>query len=179
MTTAIATVISEILGVVFPPSEPLSKSNARQFEASKELCERDEILIAMLNSQGHEHVPFCVCDPAKPDTPIIFSSDGFCEFTGYGHEEIEGRNCRFLQGKDTKGEDVDKIRKAIKEQESVSVNLLNYRKDGSSFVNEFFLSPMQDSNGKLSYVSVCTNAQVHGIFLIDSKIAHSLFSLNL
>jgi PAS domain S-box-containing protein len=154
MATTISTAISEILGVIFPPSEPLTKSSARQFEPSKELCEKDEIIIAMLNSEGHEHVPFCVCDPDKPDVPIIFSSGGFCEFTGYGQDEIEGRNCRFLQGKDTKKEDVDRIRKAIKDEESTSVNLLNYRKDGSSFVNEFFLSPLRDSNDKVVYVSL-------------------------
>jgi len=107
----------------------------------------------MLNSKGHEHIPFCVCDPDKKDCPIVFSSDGFCEFTGYSHGEIEGRNCRFLQGKDTKKEDVDRIRTAIKDQVPTSVNLLNYRKDGSPFVNEFFLAPLRDSQKNLVYDS--------------------------
>jgi PAS domain S-box-containing protein len=153
MSNSISAIVSDILGVVFPPSEPLTKSTARQFEPSKELCEKDEILIAMLNSQGHEHVPFCVCDPDQTDMPITFSSDGFCTFTGYGHDEIEGRNCRFLQGEGTKAEDVQRIRNAIKAEEATSVNLLNYRKDESSFVNEFFLSPLRCPNGKLAYVS--------------------------
>mmetsp|Transcript_1248 Transcript_1248/g.1883 ORF Transcript_1248/g.1883 Transcript_1248/m.1883 type:complete len:182 (+) Transcript_1248:139-684(+) len=151
MASSIATVLSEIIGAIFPPNEPLTKHNARQFEPSKEICEKDEILIAMLNSEGHEHVPYCVCDPDKEDIPIIFSSDGFCEFTGYTHHEIEGRNCRFLQGEGTQQAQVDKIRKAIKDQVSTCVNLLNYRKDGSSFVNEFFLSPLRDSNNKVIY----------------------------
>jgi PAS domain S-box-containing protein len=105
----------------------------------------------MFNSKGHEHVSYCICDPDDKDNPIIFASDGFCAFTGYAHDEIEGRNCRFLQGKDTRKEDVDRIRAAVKKEESVSVNLLNYRKDGTSFVNEFFLSPLRDENGKVLY----------------------------
>jgi PAS domain S-box-containing protein len=153
MAATIITYFSEVLGAVFPPEEPLSTSKARQYSTSKELCEKDEIIIAMLNSPGHEGVPFCVCDPDQPDLPIIFASDGFCAFTGYQHDEIEGRNCRFLQGTATKPSDVDRIRKAIHDQEAISVNLLNYRKDGSTFNNEFFLSPLRSSDNKVAYVS--------------------------
>jgi PAS domain S-box-containing protein len=143
-----------MLGKIFPPEGPLEKSKARQFVPSKELCEKDEILTSMLNSVGHEDVCYCVCDPDQKDLPIIFASDGFCALTGYSSSEIEGRNCRFLQGKDTKKEDVDRIRDAIKKESSASVNLLNYRKDGTSFPNEFFLAPLHDDHNKLVYVSV-------------------------
>ena len=152
MPATVANAISELWGVIYPPADDI-KSLARQFDPTKELGETDEILISMLNSKGHEHIPFCICDPDKKDCPIVFSSDGFCEFTGYSHDEIEGRNCRFLQGKDTKKDDVDRIRTAIKDQVPTSVNLLNYRKDGTPFVNEFFLAPLRDSKHKLVYVS--------------------------
>jgi len=48
--------------------------------------------------------------------------------TGYSKKEIEGRNCRFLQGKDTKKSDVDIIRTAIKGKKQESVQLMNYKK---------------------------------------------------
>ena len=105
----------------------------------------------MLNSAGHEDVSFCACDPDQPDCPIVFASDGFCSCTGYSHDEIEGKNCRFLQGSGTRKTDVDKIRSAIKEEKEASVNLLNYRKDGTSFNNEFFITPLYDENHKLQY----------------------------
>jgi PAS domain S-box-containing protein len=107
----------------------------------------------MLNSVGHEHIPYCVCDPFLEDNPIVFSSDGFCELTGYAHTEIEGKNCRFLQGPDTQKDDVDRIRHAIHHQTPTTVNLLNYRKDGTTFVNEFFISPLYDPDHQLVYVS--------------------------
>lgn len=146
---------SELLGKVFPPSEgSLTKSStARQFIPTKLLKEKDDILISMLNSVGHEDICYCVCDPDLKDMPIIFASDGFCSFTGYTYKEIEGKNCRFLQGKDTLPESIDRIRTAIKQETSCSVNLLNYRKDGTSFVNEFFMAPLHDDNNKLLYVS--------------------------
>ena len=100
----------------------------RQFIADKPLRERDMIILDMLNSVGHEDVSFCVTDPDQTDCPIIFASDGFCKFTGYNASEIEGQNCRFLQGEGTLKSDVDRIRNAISEQKEASVNLLNYRK---------------------------------------------------
>ena len=123
----------------------------RPFEPEKPLRERDLIIIDMLNSAGHEDVSFCVCDPDQPDCPINFASDGFCRFTGYSSQEIEGKNCRYLQGKDTKQEDVDQIRAAIKEEREASVNLLNFRKDGTPFNNQFFIMPLYSDEHKLQY----------------------------
>jgi PAS domain S-box-containing protein len=154
MTSTIEHFVTDIWGKVFPPEEPVIQGSARQFVTAKQLIEKDEILIAMLNSAGHEHIPYCICDPDLKDLPIIFSSDGFCEFTGYDHSDIEGKNCRFLQGKGTKEEDVNRIRQAIKDETSCCVNLMNYRKDGTSFANEFFLAPLRSPDGKLAFVSV-------------------------
>ena len=145
--TFTANSISSILKSVLQYSQPeerAEQSSARQFIPSKRLCEKDNVVIDMLNSSGHEDVCFCICDPSQKDMPIIFASEGFCKFTGYTHEEIEGRNCRFLQGPETDSRDVDRIRMAIKLEKETSVNLLNYRKDGSTFFNEFFLSPLRD-----------------------------------
>jgi len=127
--------------------------STRQFTPDKELSENGYTLIDMLNSIGHEHVSFCICDPDKDDIPIIFSSDGFCELTGYAHNEIEGKNCRFLQGNDTSKDEVTRIGCAIKERKEICVNLLNYKKDGTPFNNEFFLLPLynDESKSKLVY----------------------------
>eukprot|EP00588_Corethron_pennatum_P007081 CAMPEP_0194294000 /NCGR_PEP_ID=MMETSP0169-20130528/49281_1 /TAXON_ID=218684 /ORGANISM="Corethron pennatum, Strain L29A3" /LENGTH=134 /DNA_ID=CAMNT_0039042701 /DNA_START=223 /DNA_END=627 /DNA_ORIENTATION=+ len=105
----------------------------------------------MLNSPGHESTCYCICDPDQHDTPIIFASDGFCAFTQYSRSEIEGHNCRFLQGVDTNPQDIARIRDAIASRTSQSVNLLNYRRDGSSFVNEFFVSPLYTEGGDVAY----------------------------
>jgi len=143
--------MSVLEALVPSPPDESQESTARQFVPLKGLSEKDSLIVDMLNSRGHEEVCYCVCDPDLTDLPIVFASDGFCNFTGYGQNEIEGKNCRFLQGEGTKKEDVDRIRTAIKEERQQSVNLLNYRKDGTSFNNEFFLSPLYDKDGKLVY----------------------------
>jgi PAS domain-containing protein len=107
-----------------------------KFIPEKSLCERDYVIIDMLNSAGHEVVSFTVSDPSLPDNPLIFVSRGFCELTGYTADEVVGKNCRFLQGKKTKEEDVKRIRDALKEEKDCSVNLLNHKKDGTTFINE-------------------------------------------
>jgi len=118
----------------------------RQFVPSEDkarLRERDYTVLDMLNAASGDDVSFCVCDPSLPDCPIVFASDGFCRFTGYTFDEIEGRNCRFLQGPGTSSDDVDRIRRAIENGEEASVNLLNYKKDGTPFNNQFFLAPLR------------------------------------
>ena len=45
-----------------------------------------------------------------------------------------------------------KIRDAIFDMREENVNLLNYKKDGTTFVNQFFISPLRgESDGKPVY----------------------------
>ena len=90
-----------------------------------------------------------VTDPNAPDNPIIYINRGFEKLTGYAPEEVMGRNCRFLQGEDNDQPAVAKLREAICEGRMVQVELRNYRKDGTMFYNELYLSPVRDDEGRL------------------------------
>ena len=96
-------------------------------------------------------MPMTVTDPRQPDCPIIFANHAFLEMTGYTSEEIIGRNCRFLQGPDTDPETVDSVREAIRQRTELATEILNYRKDGSSFWNALFISPVYGKSGELVY----------------------------
>src|SRR5262249_4541764 len=76
-----------------------------------------------------------LADPGQPDTPIVYASPGFERLTGYSAAEVIGRNCRFLQGPHTDRDAVAQVREAIREGRPVSVELLNYRNDGTPFWN--------------------------------------------
>nr|WP_255554797.1 PAS domain-containing protein [Sphingomicrobium sp. B8] len=89
-------------------------------------------------------------DPNQDDNPIIFANQGFLRLTGYDHSEILGRNCRFLQGELTAKEDVQRIREALRDGTDVSTSLLNYRADGSTFINRLLITPIEDSEGKVT-----------------------------
>jgi PAS domain S-box-containing protein len=96
-------------------------------------------------------MPMTVTDPHQPDNPIIFCNDAFTFMTGYAEEEILGKNCRFLQGPETDRAIVDQVRTAIARREEVAVEMLNYRKNGSTFWNALFVSPVFGDDGKLLY----------------------------
>ncbi|KQM56940.1 MULTISPECIES: histidine kinase famiy protein [unclassified Sphingomonas] len=96
-------------------------------------------------------MPMIVTDPNLPDNPIIFANPAFLNMTGYDAEEILGRNCRFLQGADTDQETVAEIGRAIREQRETSVEIINYKKNGSAFWNALFISPVFDADDTLRY----------------------------
>lgn len=92
-----------------------------------------------------------VTDAAQADQPIIFANGAFLKLTGYSRDEIIGRNCRFLQGPDTDPADVERLRTAIAAGEDAACEILNYRKDGSSFWNAVNLSPVRDETGVITH----------------------------
>ena len=87
-------------------------------------------------------MPMLITDPNQPDNPIIFANHAFLELTGYDPDAIVGTNCRFLQGPETNRETVAQVRTAIEERRDISVEIINYRKDGSTFWNALFISPV-------------------------------------
>jgi PAS domain S-box-containing protein len=92
---------------------------------------------------------FVLTDPRLEDGPIVFVNRSFLEITGYEADEVLGRNCRFLQGPETEPERVDELRRATREQRPVTVELRNYRKDGTPFWNEVHVSPVRDERGEV------------------------------
>ena len=92
-----------------------------------------------------------LADPDLPDMPIVYANKAFQAITGYGQEEVVGRNCRFLQGDDRDQGGRAAIREAIARCQPVEVTLRNYRKNGELFHNHLALSPLFDREGRLIY----------------------------
>lgn len=99
-----------------------------------------------------------IADAGSKELPLIYVNPAFKVITGYTEAEALGRNCRFLQGKDTKQEGLEVLRKALKKQASCEVVLRNYRKDGTLFWNELRLAPVIGSGGRLThYIGIQTD----------------------
>ncbi|MGR4867021.1 histidine kinase dimerization/phosphoacceptor domain -containing protein [Caulobacter sp. LARHSG274] len=92
-----------------------------------------------------------IADAKQSDHPIIFVNDAFLALTGYDRDEVIGRNCRFLQGQDSDPDEVDRLRRAIAGGDEVETEILNYRRDGSSFWNALHLCPVRDRTGQVAY----------------------------
>jgi two-component system cell cycle sensor histidine kinase/response regulator CckA len=117
-------------------------SERKRFEQALEL--RDRAIQAA--SQG-----IVISDTNQPDNPLIYVSPGFERMTGYDSGEVLGRNCRFLQGKDSDLAAVAKLREAIRDGLPCNVELLNYRKDGKPFWNALSISPIHDSAHQVTH----------------------------
>ncbi len=91
-----------------------------------------------------------ITDPKSPDDPIVYVNPAFERISGYPMGEVLGRNCRFLQGEDRDQPALDELRSALREERESRVVLKNYRKDGTPFWNELYVSPVHDEEGKLT-----------------------------
>ena len=92
-----------------------------------------------------------IVDADRPDEPMIYINDAFERLTGYAKERAVGLNCRFLQGRESDPEAVDELRAAVEAGESASVELRNYRQDGTPFWNRVDIAPVRNVDGEVSH----------------------------
>ncbi len=133
------------------PEKPAIKrrSDARAEGSAHEIRDhKDDIFFAAIENT---RMPMIVTDPRQADNPIVFANPAFMSMTGYSAEEIVGHNCRFLQGPGTDRDSVAAIRDALERRVQVQLEILNYRKDGSSFWNALFISPIYNPAGEIVY----------------------------
>ena len=96
-------------------------------------------------------IAMVVTNPRRPDNPLEFVNDAFCQLTGYAEADIVGRNCRFLGGPDTEAIAKAELRAAISEARPTLNELINYRRDGTAFRNGVMISPLFDAEEKLAW----------------------------
>ncbi|KAI0552523.1 hypothetical protein F4679DRAFT_592078 [Xylaria curta] len=101
-------------------------------------------------SEGLAEV-FCLTDPSRDDNPIVFASEEFHRATQYGRRFALGRNCRFLQGPKTNQHSVNRLREMLVVGKEHCEPLLNYRRDGSVFMNLLMVTPLYDNRGNIRY----------------------------
>lgn len=117
-------------------------TDRKQIEVALKL--RDRAIAASNNG-------IVITDHRQPDAPVVYANPAFERITGYTIAEVLGRNCRFLQGIDHNQYGLTQLREAIKNGQTCSVILRNYRKDGTLFWNELSVSPIYDDHGILTH----------------------------
>lgn len=117
------------------------------------VVEKDPGVIPTILTEMLDHcvTGITLADPDEPDMPLVYVNSVFERMTGYGRDEVVGRNCRFLQGDASDQPEIDTLRQAIARRESVTVTLRNFRRDGTLFHNRLSLTPLFDPRGVLVY----------------------------
>lgn len=105
---------------------------------SEELYRKNEAM-------DHAPVGITIAEPTtdEGDNPLVYVNSAFERQTGYTEAEALGRDCHFLQGPETDSETVAEIRRAIDERTPVTVEILNYRKDGTPFWNRLTIASIE------------------------------------
>jgi PAS domain S-box-containing protein len=125
-------------------------------------------------------VGIVISDATRPDNPVTYVNDAFVRLTGYTAAEMEGANCRILQGPDTDPETVARLREAVDAREPVEVELLNYRRDGTPFWNRVTVTPVADDDGEVTHFvgfqrDVTERARTERLFeLLNRVLRHNL-----
>jgi PAS domain S-box-containing protein len=115
-----------------------------------DLGRRDRDLVWRCYLLDHAPLGLTVCGPAYRDTPILYATRTMRAITGYSHDELRGENPRLLQGPATDPDAVADLAEAIDIWEPVTVDLWNYRRDGSRFRNRLSLVPLADDTGTIA-----------------------------
>ncbi|WP_302083842.1 PAS domain-containing protein [Salinibaculum rarum] len=140
-------------GETFPIEQVVSRTKDEEIVCTvRDLTDqREREKELQLKNHAVEAAPvgITITDPTQDENPIIYANKEFESVTGYDREEIIGQNPRFLQGDDTSEEPVATMREGIDAEEPVTVELQNYRKDGTKFWNRVSIAPMHDEDGSV------------------------------
>jgi len=116
-----------------------------------------EIAPPLINFFENSSIALALAE-VKEDHHLLMVNDRFSELTGYGAEEVVGKNCRLLQatsdGRQANNlEAKTKLRQFLTgEGASVRTPIVNFRKDGRPFVNLLFMSRLMTSGGATRYI---------------------------
>ena len=87
----------------------------------------------------------------EPGPKIVYVNDGFTKMTGYTREEVLGKTPRILQGEKTDRAVLDKLKERLKEGKAFFGHTVNYRKDGTEFINQWDIHPLTDEKGEITH----------------------------
>ena len=88
-------------------------------------------------------------DLDHPGPRIEYVNAAFTRITAYGAEEVLGKSPRMFQGPGTDRVTLDRLRTALEQGKSFFGTAVNYRKDGTEYVNEWLINPSRNAEGRI------------------------------
>jgi PAS domain S-box-containing protein len=95
-------------------------------------------------------MPMMVTDATLPGNPIVFANNAFVELSGYPMEELLGQDPHFLNGPGTDPEAILQYTRSMEERRDETLEIQQYRKNGTPFRAMLFASPLSDGQGTIT-----------------------------
>ncbi|MEP1151640.1 MAG: PAS domain S-box protein [Balneola sp.] len=110
----------------------------------------------------------------RPGPRIVYVNDGFTKMTGYSKEEVIGKTPRILQGEKTDNHVLERLKKRLVDGQAFFGHTINYKKDGTEFINQWDIHPLTDREGNVthwvSYQRDITDRQETSKYLFDRNV---------
>ncbi|MBB3223012.1 bifunctional diguanylate cyclase/phosphodiesterase [Pseudoduganella umbonata] len=124
-------------------TDQVQERTAQLAEANRSLLLRERAIESSTNT--------IMIMEAGAGNPIVYVNPAFELQTGYTRDEVLGRSARVLCRDDLGQPGVLSIAAAIREQRDGHAVLRNYRKDGTLFWVETYVSPVRDERGVVTH----------------------------
>lgn len=109
-------------------------------------------LMRMVINNTKDAIIITEAEPINADGPkILYINEAFTSVTGYTEEDVIGRTPRLLQGRDTDRKELSRLKTAMENWESCEVEVLNYKKNGEAFWNNFTVAPVANEEGRYTH----------------------------
>lgn len=150
------------------------KGIVQKLQEEKKQQERYLELLENAIRNDYDAIVITELDIEEPGPKIVYVNEGFCRMTGYSREEVVGKTPRILQGPKTDQEVLNDLKEQLRKGKSFYGQTVNYRKDGSEFVNQWDIHPLTNRQGKIthwvSYQHDITERKRAERVLVDTKI---------
>jgi diguanylate cyclase (GGDEF)-like protein/PAS domain S-box-containing protein len=140
--STIERVTSERTSLLRDDNRRLSLDLAQRIDAEKTLRLRQKVIDVSSNA-------ILICSAQGPDYAIEYVNPAFESITGYAASEVLGKSLRTFQDDSQDLRNIEEIRAALREQREGHAVLRNYRKDGTGYWNDLFISPLRDDAGAI------------------------------
>ena len=149
-----------VLLVVGCQPQPFSGDDAQFLEAIADILARAIAqqrslerlrLLASAVQHAEESILITTTELTPPGPQIVFVNPAFTKITGYPASEAIGKTPRILQGPQTDRSVLKRLRKDLLEGRVFYGEVINYRKDGTPFYNEWHIEPIRDDLGKVTH----------------------------
>ncbi len=136
--------VNERTAEVRRANELLNADIAARMRAEQALQLRQRAIEASANA-------IIITSAVPPDYPIEYVNPAFERMTGYRAEEVIGRSMRLLNGDDRDQPGIQDFKTATLERREGHAVVRSYRKDGTMFWNDLYVTPVKDAAGEVTH----------------------------